>query len=251
MESWLGTKARHSDDDVFSFAASTAAPCAAFIVEYENSSFPRDVSCEVVLISSNDVSEPVALSIIDGLCMKKFASLKRPSNLKSIAVGYISDDGRFMCFSMIDILSDGDVSEYARFFASFKPKVVVNFSGIHRALLVSSAASSLQQLKHVATSSLPPTTILLADAPKLEIGNVVTGLTAGMCNYCEVRDISFVALLSVRESSLTLESLSAFERAWSFLEGIFSSPLRKPTAAEYAAAMKRDKFVCNTANLYC
>jgi predicted ATP-grasp superfamily ATP-dependent carboligase len=84
----------------------------------------------------------------------------------------------------------------------------------------------------------------------------VSGVSAAVLNYCEVRSFSAMCLMSVTPATLSVESMRRFEAVLPLLNTVLSSEggsefvLKLPTQAKYIAKVKGDPFLSRTESIY-
>ena len=85
----------------------------------------------------------------------------------------------------------------------------------------------------------------------LETGAVVTGLSAALLSYCEIRNMDALTCFALRDAAYTIISAKSFESIWPLLRiYVNDSLLQLPSNMDYVIALKKDPFLISTENLY-
>jgi hypothetical protein len=85
---------------------------------------------------------------------------------------------------------------------------------------------------------------------KLEVGNVVSGLSAAFIAYAEARGISAAAFIVLREPYRTIETLNAAASLVPVISQAVAEEVGVPSVNAIRAFVRQDPFVQDTANLY-
>lgn len=147
-------------------------------------------------------------------------------------------------------------SQFSNLLTETEPKFVTTLGFLKESSMASSQAqgSSLHgMLKKLTTTAFSKSTEmhLVESVGDLECGNVVTGVPASILNYCEVRSIPSVLLLSITKSALTVPTMKAFEGAIPLCSHMANAKIKQPDVKSYSALERRDPFLFKTQTLYC
>jgi len=85
----------------------------------------------------------------------------------------------------------------------------------------------------------------------LEVGTLVTGVSAALFNFAEQRSCIAVLLLTPSRVFLSISSMRVFEKALPLFKIVTSGRYENPTQRAYQLQMRQDPYVFKTENLYC
>lgn len=99
-------------------------------------------------------------------------------------------------------LSDSMLATWLTLVTEEKPKFSIILSSISRcALSVNHSERVVRKLATMTAKKLQPDFNLIRHVPDLEIGNIVSGVSASLINFFEARSLPAVLILSITESS--------------------------------------------------
>jgi predicted ATP-grasp superfamily ATP-dependent carboligase len=208
-----------------------------------NSEIPEN-SVEVAILSFSLWAKCFTDATVKSLGMSSVGSLSVDKKKTPLATIYYSAATRALvvlqCFDIPDDLGHACMDAIS----SLSPKKYI----ILGAFSVSSYFGT-----HEEGSLLTVTTAAFRDAvasTSLESGNVVAGAAAAAIAFAQARSIPAALFITLTKPYLTIHSMKAFESLAAMLEGVIGSVVTLPTAADYAALIKRDPYVLKTENMY-
>eukprot|EP01041_Mallomonas_annulata_P012874 gene12874-27150_t len=169
---------------------------------------------------------------------------------KNYANIYTSPDENRMVIQILNTLPGNTSFQLAGQIGSFGSPLTVILDAVSSSSIRSNSLSSESLLRALQTkavqSDISP---ILHGVQRLGIGTVVSGLSAALLSYYEIRDIPAVVFLAIREPAYTIESSRSFETIWPLLQQYFEdNKLPLPTRSDYLATLKSDRFLMNTEN---
>jgi hypothetical protein len=85
----------------------------------------------------------------------------------------------------------------------------------------------------------------------LEVGTLVTGVSAALFNFAEFRSCASLLLLTPSRVFLSVASMRVFEQALPLFKILTNGRYVNPTPRDYQSQLRRDPYVFKTENLYC
>lgn len=111
------------------------------------------------------------------------------------------------------------------------------------------------QLNKLTTDSLLLETMEAIDLGSigvdLEVGTLVTGVSAALFNFAEMRSCAAMLLLTPSRVFLSVASMRVFEQAYPLFKILTSGRYANPTSRDYQSQLRQDPYVFKTENLYC
>ena len=85
----------------------------------------------------------------------------------------------------------------------------------------------------------------------LEVGTLVTGLSAALFNFAELRSCAAMLLLTPSRVFMSVASMRVFEQALPLFKILTGGRYANPTQRDYQSQLRQDPYVFKTENLYC
>lgn len=191
---------------------------------------------------------PFAQSIISSLDMQQVGNVQMASGGQKLSTIYYSHAHKTMLAVSVSIPSQLSFT-FAELFGRFEPKTCIILGELNLSAYHGSGTEG--ELRKVCSSSyLSSSNNSMDNVPLLETGIIVPGISAGLLNYAEARNISAVLFLTLSRASLTTSSMRAFEKLATLLQSLTEGSITLPTSAVYNNMLKRDPYLLKTENMY-
>jgi len=200
----------------------------------------------------DDIAKGVEVSIINQLNLQLYATIVTATTRKCADL-YSDVKKEYIVICNIELKSENLYSSFINSVVTLcEPSLCVMLDGYSISSICSQHDFDLGTISVLKTEAATPEHF--ADTSLfsyLDVGLIVTGLTASILCYCEARNIAAVCYFSIRETCFTISAAKAFERIWPNIQKHFGNrSIKVPGKSLYNIALRADKFMSVSENLY-
>jgi len=207
-----------------------------------------------ILFALDISAKPIADATISSFGLDEIGFVKGRVTKAQVASVFHSSSSNSVVVIVHGKLEDHIAPAFASLFDQFEARAIVIADTLSIANYVGQGGEG--SLRKVVTSAVASHEVLDAakvlSTPNLEIGNLVTGLTASLLGHAEARQVPAVAFVVLSKVFLSVKSMKSFESLAPLLKALHGAEkeLSLPTNAVYNELLRRDPYVLRTENLY-
>lgn len=215
-----------------------------------------DRKTDILIIMLDSVTSVLEKFVLNSNLFEMIGNICHNNESESV-VYYSASNNAILVRVVNKVVVESLFSSWLKIVMSVTPKTVVVISSLNVSnYLVGTFDDNNGTIKKLMTSCVKDKSNdlyeLVKDIDDLEIGNIIQGIPAIIINYCEMRSISCINILSITKASLSIGSMKCLEKVIPLLSHVLSiQQQQQPANSDYQEIVKRDPFAIRTENLYC
>ena len=252
----------------------TSCSSVRLVFESEYSNFisqssvvPRHIRSAVFCTDKH--SAVCSNAFINSLTMVEVGSIRgvvtdrSNANTTTYATLFYSEESSLMLIVTGVVIPDGSLVPFAQLFEVFTFSLLIVLGNVDVTKRHQSDPVDDQRLYRIRSTQLNelPTDSLHLEGMDaidlgsigvdLEVGTLVTGVSAALFNFAELRSCAAMLLLTPSRVFLSVASMRVFEQALPLFKILTDGRYTNPTQRDYQSQLRRDPYVFKTENLYC